>query len=201
MKRILFVLMLWLAMAGVAPARTASEAFTAAPDRIVRLLPQSTRLDMLDYFNYGSTRASDNYFGGKSRITAVTDAAVSFQVGEAVDMQIAVIPRAKADTVFAVVTTIALPAADSSVDFYDTDWRPLKKPLAAMPAYDDWVTAEGKTHIDELRLHLPFMPVQASVSPDGHRLVLTNSAPEFLAKSQTKEFSAWLITAKEIPLD
>ena len=181
-------------------ARTAGDFFKDAPQEIVRLIPQSTRLDMLDYFNYGSTRASENFFGGPARITALTDARIALQVDNGVGMQIAVIPRAKADTVIAVVTTLRVPMADSSIDFYDTSWRPLKKTPMALPQYADWLTKEGFENIETISLHLPFMPVEAIVSDDGHTITLANRASEYLTAAKAAEFAPWLVEKKDFNL-
>lgn len=182
-----------------ASGRTATEFFTSAPAEVIRLIPESTRLDMVDYFNYGSTRASDNYFGGPARVKAISDATVTFEVDENVEMQIAVIPQ-KNDTVIAVITTVFVPTADSSVKFYDKNWDPLKKPPYKMPEYGDWLTREGKENEAEITLQLPFIPVYARVSDDGLSLTLTNGAKDYLSKATLKELAPQLIPQKTIPL-
>lgn len=166
-----------------AGARTASDFFAAAPDHVIRLLPQATRLDMLDYFNYGSTRPSANAFGGEARVMAVSPSAVGFTPAEGVDMQLAVLP-AGSDTVVALVTTLALPAPDSSVEFFDTSWRPLRRPPFVMPGYDDWLLPDARRDAADIRLALPFMPVRAEFDPDATMLRLTCQAPAYLAPAE-----------------
>lgn len=189
-----FIILVLLIVAGAntATARRAADFFTSAPDRIVRLLPQSTRLDMVDYFNYGSSHLSDNFFGGKARITALSDTTVSLVVDADVSMQFAVLPAAS-DTVIAVITTLALPVSDSAVKFYTTDWRPAVKTGFDMPPYTDWLTPEGKKKIDEITLHLQFIPVEAAFTTDGSQLILTNQARNYLSSQQFEEFAPYLI--------
>lgn len=176
-------------------ARSAGDFFATAPDRVVKLIPQSTRLDMVDYFNYGSTRPSQNAFGGNTRITALSDATVDFIVDEGVSMQIAVIPT-KSDTIIAVVTTLYMPVADSSIKYFDKDWAELRSAPFTMPYYDDWLTSDARTRLDEIKMHLPFIPVKAEFSQDATGLILTNGAEEYLGKEQYKEYAPFLVPAK-----
>lgn len=192
MKRLFIAVLAFWAVAACVWGRTATDFFTTAPDAIFRLLPQSTRLDMVDYFNYGSSKASDNYFGGQARIKAISEAVVGLEIDKGVEVQLAVIP-AKNDTVIAVVTTLALPVADSSVKFYDTKWKELKKPPFTMPEYEDWLTAEGKKNILEAQAYLPFMPVKAAFAPEGDVLVLVNGAEEYLGGDEAEKFRGWLV--------
>ena len=177
-------------------ARTATEFFTTAPDSVVRLLPQSTRLDMVDYFNYGSKRASQNYFGGDARITSIGDALVSLDVDSDVAMQMAVI-SAKSDTVLAVVTTLSLPSRDSSVKFYATDWKPLKKAPFSFPDYASWLTADGARNQGDIELFMPFIPVYASFNDDATELILQNKADEYLDKTTYEELAP-LMTGEKV---
>lgn len=178
-----------------AQARTATDFFTTAPDAVIRLIPQATRLDMVDYFNYGSQRASDNFFGGPARIASISDNTLSFNADDNVSVQLAVIP-ARTDTVIAIVTTLALPVKDSAVKFYTKDWQPLKKSVFEMPPYTGWVTSEGLSNETDLRLNLPFMPVEAVFSDDASSLTLYNRAADYLGDRQELPFSRWVIPEK-----
>lgn len=195
MNRTLAAIILSAIVAFAATARTASQFFAQAPDSIVRLLPQSTRLDMIDYFDYGSTRPSDNYLGGSARVIASTDRLIDIQIDENVEMQIALV-AAKADTIVAVVTTVRVPYADSSIKFYDTAWRPLRKPPLAMPAYDEWLTDEGRLHRADIRIALPFMPVSASFDDDASHLRLTNHASQYLGNNPGEPYNQWIVGEK-----
>ena len=195
MKAICLLLIALLAPLGLA-ARTASDFFASAPDQVVRLLPQSTRLDMLDYFKFGSTRPSSNVFGGEAIMRSVSDGLVGFDVDKGVAMQIAVIPSAAHDTVIALVTTLATPSLQSSIEFYDKDWAPLKNTFFRIPAYDDWLSPEGLADRSTVALHLPFMPVSYSFDPDVTMLRAHNEAEAFLDKDEYKALAPRLIINK-----
>ena len=172
-------------------ARTASQFFAQAPDRVLRLLPQSTRLDMLDYFNYGSSKASKNYFEGEARVRSLSDTTVVFDMDNSVNMAMTVIPMKK-DTIIALVTTLELPVPDSSIKFYDTDWNQLGRAPLAWPGYDEWLTPEGKKNAAEVRMFLPFVPVKAAFSGDASRLTLSNGASSYLSAEDFERLRPWL---------
>ncbi|MDE6134730.1 MAG: DUF3256 family protein, partial [Muribaculaceae bacterium] len=84
----------------------------------------NTRLDMLDYFNYGKDTPSRNILGGSSRITANNPSLLSVKVSDIASMDLAVIPL-KRDTVLAVIETVATPVPDSHITLYDSSWQAL----------------------------------------------------------------------------
>lgn len=176
-------------------ARTATDFFKSAPDSAIRLLPQATRLDMVDYFNFGSTHSSSNAFNGLAMMKAVSDKTMSFQVDKDVTMQLVVLP-AKNDTVIALVTTISTPALDSSIEFYDTEWKPLRRPPFAFPAYNAWLTPEGLGDKVKVEMYLPFIPVSASFDPEGNTLLLTNEAPFYLDELDYNGLKPLLVATK-----
>lgn len=181
-----------LAVAPPALARSASDFFAAAPQSVIKLLPQSTRLDMMDYFNFGSAHTSENTFGGECKITAISENTLSLDLDEKVKVQLAVIP-AKTDTVIAVVYTYLLPVPDSDIVFFDSDWNTLSKSPVELPDYSDWLTPEGKKNIADINLYLPFIPVEASFDENASTLTLGNNAEAYLADDFSKISPDWMI--------
>ncbi len=179
MLRLIAVIVAMLMCVAQGFSRTATDFFKSAPDSLIRLLPQSVRLDMIDYFNFGSTHSSPNAFNGSARMGSVSDAVISFYVDRYVNMQIAVIP-AKNDTILAVVTTLNLPALDSSIEFYDSFWNRLSKAPFVMPGYDEWLNQDGRDDRTAVEMYLPFIPVSASFDPDCKTLLLTNEAFKYM---------------------
>lgn len=195
MKKLLSICLALGVCLGVA-ARTARDFFVTAPDSVVVLLPQATRLDMLDYFEFGSTRASSNTFRGEARMTSVADGVVAFDVDKDVNMQLAVIPVAQADTMLAIVTTLHMPFADSSIRFYNADWKPLAKTPFVMPGYDEWLTPAGAAVSGDVQAELPFMPVKAEFDPEVTVLLLNNEATSYLDSSRVDSISPKIESSK-----
>lgn len=181
-------------------ARTATDFFKSAPDSIIRLLPQATRLDMIDYFNFGSTHTSSNAFNGPARMMSVADASLSFNVDEDVAMQLVVIP-AKTDTLIALVTTLHMPVLDSSIEFYDTDWQNVRKAPFVMPSYAEWLSEQGLKDKAKVNMFLPFIPASATFDPEGKTLLLTNEAQSYLDELDYKDLKPLLVGSKVYDLE
>ncbi|MCC8070695.1 MAG: DUF3256 family protein [Bacteroidales bacterium] len=159
---------------------TASEAFASAPQQIFPLLDLNTRLDMMDYFNSGSTTASTNNLQGKSRITTLNDDNMIIELTEATTCQLAILPAGK-DTIIAVITTVATPVADSSLALYSDDWETdLTARAWKAPTLLEWLTTDGRSHRDEVEGIVPFMLVKYTYDPSQQVLTLTNNTSAFL---------------------
>lgn len=186
---LLTALTLGAALGGTADARTAADFFGAAPDSVYPILTGSTRLDMIDYYNYGSDRSSDNRLGGHSRITAQTDRTLGYELSERSSGQLAVLVPAPGDTVIAVVTTVPTPLPDSEIAFYTTDWRAAAAPVA-LPAYSDWLSDEGRRRADRAAGLVPFVTAQATFSPAADTLTLVSGVGSYLAPADRDEGAA-----------
>ena len=112
----------------VAEAKTIRELFADEPDDIFILLPKSTRLDMLDYFDVGKmVKVENSLSSGKkvSRLLKVTDSSIDVAVTQSSQVSMTLLTTAKADSVIAVVQTYQVPYFDSQISFYDVDWNKL----------------------------------------------------------------------------
>lgn len=112
----------------VAEAKTIRELFADEPDDIFILLPKSTRLDMLDYFDVGKmVKVENSLSSGKkvSRLFKVTDSSIDVAVTQSSQVSMTLLTSAKADSVIAVVQTYQVPYFDSQISFYDVDWNKL----------------------------------------------------------------------------
>lgn len=162
-----------------ARALTASEAFAKAPARVFPTVDSLTRLDMLDYFNSGSPKASRNLLRGDCRVTAVSDIRLEFSSSDVSAHTLQLLPTAKGDTVIMRISTISTPADDSSVSFYDKSWRPLES-LMREPELDDWLTEEGKKERRDVENAVPFILSRASFDPETSILTITCHPEEYL---------------------
>lgn len=180
-------------------ARSASDFFIDAPADIVPLLPRNSRLDMVDYFNFGSSHTTPNTAGGNAIIKSISPKVLEWEPDKDVNVAIVVL-AAPSDSLIAVVTTLRSPMADSSIEFYHTDWQPAPAPVA-LPDFADWLTPEGAAHADELALKMPFIPVSAAFNDDATVLTLTNEAPYYMVESEYEEVKPWLIGHRVYDID
>ena len=112
----------------VAEAKTIRELFADEPDDIFILLPKSTRLDMLDYFDVGKMVKVENSLSSDkkvSRLLKVTDSSIDVAVTQSSQVSMTLLTSAKADSVIAVVQTYQVPYFDSQISFYDVEWNKL----------------------------------------------------------------------------
>lgn len=171
---------------------TAADAFASAPLSTFPLVDKTTRLDMIDYFNSGSSTASNNTLRGSSRITAISPMKVCVEMTASSTYQIAILP-AKGDSMIAVVETLRLPAADSRITLYDRHWAPLDaKRQFSPPSLADWLTDEGRRNLDEVESLVPFLIVDYDYDPTTATLTLTNSLSEFVAEDDRDAVSSYL---------
>jgi hypothetical protein len=155
--------------------------FTEAPDSIVPLLTRNTRLDMLDYFHSNIDRASSNIYDGSSQVVAEDSCQITIDMSEASDLQIARLVG-KADDVIMVIETVATPARDSQVRFFNADWSPLKQsPLTV--SIDMWLGDADTDTRETILRELPFMLASAKYTSDDQCLTLTNNLADYYADS------------------
>lgn len=158
---------------------TATDAFTTAPRKILPLLDNNARLDMVDYFNSNMTTGTGNAYGGKSRITAISPEKVTVAMTDASTWDFIVLPGKT--PMIAVITTVATPAPDSRMTVYSQDWnRDVTAQVFKKPTFDMWLTQEGKKNRQEVEMNVPFMLVSYSYDPATQTLTLNNNVRQFV---------------------
>lgn len=159
MKKLWSMILVAVMTAAGASALTPREAFVNAPRQVITAIDSITRLDMIDYYECGSSVPSRNTFGGDSRVTLMSDDAITVSTSSSSEVTIALLPGAR-DTMLIVVNTLALPAPDSKVTIYDRDWNPAGRKLQ-LPDHNDlslWMGADAKKRRSELENLIPFIP-------------------------------------------
>lgn len=196
MNRHISILIAVLALlAAVMPAAaqiTATQAFTTAPRKVLPLLNENTRLDMIDYFNSNMTNTSENTYGGRSRITSLSPEQITASLTDASTCQVAVLPDGK-DGLIAFITTVASPAPDSRMSVYSSDWsRDVTGSVFRKPKLADWLTADGKKHQAEVEMTIPFLLISYTYDPATRTLTLTNNARQFLGDDVYQTVSSYI---------
>jgi hypothetical protein len=148
-------------------ALSAVDAFTSAPDVVLPLLPKNTRLDMIDYFNSGTSIASKNKLDGEARILSLTDKVLRFTMSEVSEYQVVVLKYGK-EEIIALIETLKTPIADSRISFYNSRWESIEKSCFKEPDLKTWLTKVGSKKIDDVRAALPFMLVQYEYNFDNN---------------------------------
>ncbi len=185
-----------LGAASILPAQaqiTSTQAFSTAPRKVLPLLSEDTRLDMIDYYNSNMTTASDNDLGGRSRITSLSPEQLTVQLTDANTCQLSVLPGSK-NQLIALITTVKSPTPDSRMAVYLPDWsRDVTSTVFTKPKLADWLTDEGRKHLDEVEVTVPFLLISYSYDPATSTLTLTNNAAQFLGKEVYDTVSAYML--------
>ena len=191
--KFLYIIALVAAMAFNGRAITPREAFVNAPSKIFSTLDSISRLDMIDYFEAGQGGASRNALGGESRITVLDDSHVGVMTTPSSAIDIYMLPGGK-DTLVAVVSTLKLPALDSSLSVYDKNWNEVgtKKLPGSFNNLDLWVrpgvSREDLAKVENL---VPFIP--AYITLEGNRLNVTHKIDRIVPEEDFKTISALII--------
>lgn len=189
------------ASAGSAYAQlNATNAFASAPQSVFPLLDKNARLDMIDYFASGSDTPSRNKLDGSSRISELNDYSVKIKMTDASDYQLAILP-AGSDSLIAVISTVATPAHDSHISFYDRTWKKLPDTYFTAPAISDWLNADGKKSPDMVTSMVPFMLAEYVYNPETKSLTLTNNLNEFMSEDTESMISPYLLPSLEYKWD
>lgn len=192
--QIFYIVALMVSMVFDCRAITPREAFVKAPSQIFTTLDSISRLDMIDYFEAGRGGASRNALGGESRITVLDDLHVGVMTTPSTAVDIYLLPSAGKDTLVAVVSTLKLPALDSSVAVYDSNWNQMsaKKLPATFNTLDLWLKPGlSREDITKVENTVPFIP--AYITVDGNTLTVTNKIDQIVPAEEFKAISGLLV--------
>ncbi len=159
----------------------AGQAFIEAPREVFPLVNAMTRMDMIDYFESGSQTPSNNVMDGKSRITEMSPTMLKADLSSVSSYTLALLP-AGSDTIIAVIQTLSVPFADSSIQFYDDQWDALApKKQFTSPTLADWLLPTAKGHEKDIENVIDFIPAAYVLDSNGH-LTLTHSLKDMLVE-------------------
>lgn len=192
MKKQLLSLTLVLGALSAFAQTTAADLFTSAPQSVFPLLDRNTRLDMVDYYKNGMTNPSQNQLDGRSSITEMTPESITVKMTDSSAVQIVDLKGAKGD-IIALISTVATPGLDSTIKFFDSDWKPLPtESFFTKPGWKEWLTASGKQNEADVTMQVPFMLASYRIDPSTSTLTLTNNLSRFLDKEIYDDLASYL---------
>lgn len=154
--------------------------FSRAPIEIASQLPTYARLDMIDYFNHGSSVKLANRLDAKYSILSMENDKLVYAGEDSIVTTIAVLPTAKSDTVLMVIRTVPVPVHDSEVTLYDTSWHRIDRPAVPRPGFKDWLLPDRK--LPDNAEEIPFMLSVADYDAESRVLTFRNVTGDFFAK-------------------
>lgn len=173
--------------------KRADEYFVSAPTIVFPSVDSITRLDMIDYFQAGSQKASKNLFGGDVRILSDEPTRLTFSTSAVTEYTIDLLPASGVrDGVIIMVTrTLQMPAADSSVRFYTTDWKELKG-MFEVPQLHEWLTEEGRKNRKDVENMVPYIFARITYLPESREITVTNNLDDYIPEENLEKAKAAL---------
>lgn len=151
--------------------------FSRAPIEIMSQIPSYARLDMIDYFNGGSSVKLANRLDAKYSIASLEKDKLVYLDEDSVVTTVAVLPAAKSDTVLMVIRTLPKPVLDSEITLYDTSWQRLDSRTFPRPGFKDWLLPGKK--LPDNAVEMPFMLTVADYDADSRVLTFRNVTGDF----------------------
>lgn len=201
MKKILILLVALVMAAGV-EARTVRDFFASEQGKLFMLLPRTTRLDLLDYYDSGQKIYAKNNMGEGTHLISVTDNFLEISMTNSKTVQMLLTVNKK-DTVIAVIETFATPVKDSHISFYDNKWTPLEgDKYFKMPSMENFVlkTVDKKERATLLD-NIAFPLISLTFEGDDHTtLVARHGLKEFLVAEEYKPYEKTLVPSLSFAL-
>ncbi|MBQ8423866.1 MAG: DUF3256 family protein [Coprobacter sp.] len=196
MKRHIITLLLALfCCIGQADNRSIGTWFVAMPDSLLPLLSVNDRKDLLDLHNAGRQSGISGHWGENVSIESIGDDQLTLKLTPSSSLQIATLRTADTIRVIAVIHTVKLPAADSRICFYDTNWNRLTNPVFSTPQVRDFITGNKKVQSSIAHLIGEIFPCRYEIR-NGY-LYATQSLQDFLPRETYSEIKESL--KSEIP--
>ncbi len=195
-KIIFFILGLLLCMPLNIKARTIKDLFVSEPGRLMPLLSQSVKMDMIDYLEAGRMAEVNNALGKGTHFITVTDNYMSIQMSKSSTIELLLMPISKKDSVIVAITTIALPAKDSRIEFYTTNWEKYRhnKRFIKEPSMKDFISIPkgDKTKKETVLAAIDFPIIQYTINPENHTIIARHGLEEYMSKEDYKKIAPYL---------
>lgn len=183
----------------IGEAKTIRDIFTSEPDNIFLILPSRTRMDMLDYYDSGNKVAASNKLSNddtSSQLIDVADNFIAISLTESNKVDLQLLTPSSSDSLVVVVNTVMLPAPDSEISFYDTNWTPVKrKDIFKAPTLKDFIKPRtDKNKVSELMQIIKFPIISYELSAkEPYSLVAHLNIDKFLSTEDWDTVKEYLL--------
>ena len=173
--------------------------WVAMPDSVVPYLNKTKRTEMVDFYQMGVKAETFNLLQGATTLDSLTATFADVTLNPTARIQLSLLPTTGGDTLICMSRTYYGEAPETTVSFYDSQWRPipsagllptiLPESLVQRP---DTMTAER--YDDLYRLVDPMM-TYALMSSGGQELTFFLSTP-MVTKKEIMALEAILVQRK-----
>ncbi|WP_455627716.1 DUF3256 family protein [Parabacteroides chinchillae] len=198
--RHLFISILFCVLVAGVKAQNIDALFVSMPDQNIPQLDDAWRKDLVELYNSGKEAKLKNTMNGYSSLLKLTDNYLLLQATERSTVEMKLLPLVNMTNIICMVTTVNGPVADSKVEFFTTDWKPLDTADLLTPVSPDWFIRDNadknsdafRTAISLLDMHL----IKYALAPDDLTLTATYTTPLYLNKDDREKVLPFL---KESP--
>lgn len=199
MKKLLILSLIINCQFSIVHCENISDVFTSMPDSIFPLLTAKNRHDMVDFYENKMEAKVRNRLGDYALLDTLADGYLKLTPSKASTVEMKLMTTDDSVTVVCLIHTVKAPVKDSSVKFYDNEWRrlywlelPMVNTADFFDEVPDSVAQEMvfvQRSIDDLRL------VAVSVSPEEPVFTMQLAVDE-LAEEEKKIAGRHLIAVR-----
>lgn len=192
-----FILSAILVLVAVMPSfgKTAREFFASDTTAIIfPMLSQSSRLDMLDYYNVGASKETENLLGGKSILLKATSQYLRLKMSDVSSLEVWIPDTVSAKTVYIVNRTYLTPTPDGVIDVYDSDLQKLDK-VFEMPEAKDFVCIpkKDKKKVKDVVDMVDMLFLSFEIDAETGMITATQNLDTFLVPEEYKALKPYLL--------
>lgn len=187
MRKILFLLSLACCSCSFAQGVKIRDVFASMPDSVLPLVTKNNRLDCIDFIENNMPAHVNNMVGEPIELTALTGDYLKLTMSKVSWMEMKLVMTGDSTYVICVVRTYAGPVKDSSVSFYDQEWKMLdvKNVRPAVESFFANVPAEEASRKAEIVRMLQDMPfVQMSLEAGSEDITCEIQVGELFKKDR-----------------
>ena len=161
-----YISFLILFLAAPVVAQNIRDVFKQMPDSMFPYITNTNRLDFIDFKDANMKAEVNNSLGGKSEMKVLTDNYIEMELSSVSNLQIRLLPK-DSTKVICMVTTFFGPEADSKVQFFSLNWKPLDI-KSAVPSFDDFFVKPDSINTER------FVQLKKMVEPVMYYVILSS---------------------------
>jgi len=194
MRQLLFLLITFISIS--VNAQNVASFFIHMPDEQIPQLEEAWRKDLIDLYQSGKEATLENLMAGRSSIKKMTADYLLLQTSERSTLEIKLLPLINDTYLACVITTVNAPVADSKVNFFSLEWKPLPETDILQPITFDWFIKEDINKNNQEFLHvlstLDMHLFNYQLSPENQTLTVSYTTPEYLNSEEREKVKPFL---------
>lgn len=196
-------LFLFLLLASSLSAKSVRQMWTSMPDSLTPYLNKSLRIELIDFYDMKVKAEVKNQLEDSTSVDTLTADYIHVKLSKSSEMELKMLPFTGGDSILCLVSTYYGDAAESTVSFFDQNW----KSLNLNSTFDGQSIASlknGLTHKPDsisqdkyqtMLLALDPMLVKASLSPNTDEITFSLSTP-LMTKEEKEQIRPILLSKK-----